>query len=272
METLTREELAQLAAPFDPSEIAFRPGAMTRDGDKALALVHITARHAQDRLDEVVPGEWSFDWDPISNTGHPVAKGILTVRGQHYADCGEAESDDQDAWKSAVSDAFKRCAVQVGIGRFLYAYPQVWVRCESREFNGKKKFNKWLDDPGAELAKLTGNKPSPPKPNPKPAAKPADDKRRKIIEAIFGDWDERQELDSAFSAWKRRKNSIIGQMKAAWPAIETADMNDEEAVLHWLETADLDQVRAYGKHNRKRLGEEREAAELAEEEPGDGDE
>ena len=106
---------------------------------------------------------------------------------------------------------------------------------------------------------------------PEPAAKPADDKRRKIIEAIFGDWDERQELDSAFSTWKRRKNSIIGQMKAAWPAIETADMNDEEAVLHWLETADLEQVRTYGKHNRKRLGEEREAAELAEEEPGDGE-
>lgn len=107
---------------------------------------------------------------------------------------------------------------------------------------------------------------------PEPAAKPADDKRRKVIEAIFGDWDERQQLDSAFSTWKRRKNSIIGQMKAAWPAIETADMNDEEAVLHWLETADLEQVRTYGKHNRARLAAEREAAELAEEEPGDGDE
>jgi len=106
---------------------------------------------------------------------------------------------------------------------------------------------------------------------PEPAAPPADDKRRKVIEAIFGDWDERQELDAAFSTWKRRKNSIIGQMKAAWPAIETADMNDEEAVLHWLETADLEQVRTYGKHNRARLAAEREAAELAEEEPGDGD-
>ena len=106
---------------------------------------------------------------------------------------------------------------------------------------------------------------------PEPAAKPADDKRRKIIEAIFGDWDARQELDGAFAAWKRRKNSIIGQMKAAWPAIETADMNDEEAVLHWLETADLEQVRTYGRHNRKQRKAEAEAAELAEEEPGDGD-
>lgn len=122
------------------------------------------------------------------------------------------------------------------------------------------------DDDGntGKLADAPAAKPKP-APNPAPKADPDADKRRKLVAAIDADWNARAELDGAFAAWKRRKNSIIGQMKAAWPAIETADMKDEDAVRWWLANASLDDLMAYGKHNRKKLTAEREAVELANE-------
>lgn len=152
---LSKSEIQQLSNRFGPGDIEFRPGALKKDGTKALALAYITARHVQDRLDEVVPGDWSFNWEPIANSNHPVAKGVLTVKGQSFADCGEAEDADQDSWKSAVSDAFKRCAVQVGIGRYLYALPQRWVACECWPFKQgeKPKFKQWAEDPAGALAR-----------------------------------------------------------------------------------------------------------------------
>lgn len=119
--TLTPEILAALGAPFGPDEIDFLPRAPSNG--KALALAYIDARLVMARLDKVVGGAWSFDYDVVAPKQ---VKGRLTVCGVTRCDAGEADKEDEPL-KSAVSDALKRAAVHFGIGRYLYHLPQVWA-------------------------------------------------------------------------------------------------------------------------------------------------
>lgn len=92
---------------------------------------YITARQVAKRLDDVVgPGNWSTDWQCI-RAEHPVAVRVgLCVFGVWRWDAGysnnpaaDEETDkayEDEPLKAAVSDGFKRAAVQWGIGRFLY--------------------------------------------------------------------------------------------------------------------------------------------------------
>src|SRR3546814_7172992 len=45
--------------------------------------------------------------------------------------------------KGAISDAFKRCAVKWGVGRYLYDIDAVWAECVTYESNGRKHFKEW---------------------------------------------------------------------------------------------------------------------------------
>jgi len=120
----TREITEALNAPFPEDEIEFLPRAMS--GGKALAIAYIEARSVMRRLDQVVGApHWSFDFEPLSPDGKRV-KGKLTVLGVTKCDAGEASGEDE-ALKSAVSDALKRCAVHFGVGRYLYYLPSVWT-------------------------------------------------------------------------------------------------------------------------------------------------
>jgi len=152
---LGKDELERLKAPFSAEAIAYKPGAMNAEGTRALALPHITARDVFDRLDEVVPGEWSTHWEAITAAPRPVVKVSLDVRNLHFEDCGEADNDDPDAWKSAVSDGIKRVAVHLGIGRFLYELTPMWLACESRmdAKSGKLRFVRFTEGPMQNGAK-----------------------------------------------------------------------------------------------------------------------
>src|SRR3954453_4429032 len=93
------------------------------------------------RLDAVVgPGNWTFDFDLLAPEGKMV-KGKLTVLGITKCDAGEANAEDE-ALKSAVSDALKRCAVHFGIGRYLYYLPKVWAPYDAqrRQFSEAPRF------------------------------------------------------------------------------------------------------------------------------------
>lgn len=84
-------------------------------------VAYLDARAVQDRLDAVCgPLGWAFDWAPVATNdrGEVVtAKGTLTIAG----------ASTFEPSKGAVSDALKRCAVQWGIGRYLYELPAVWI-------------------------------------------------------------------------------------------------------------------------------------------------
>lgn len=137
---LTREIIDALGAPFPDDEIEFLPRGSANG--RARALAYIDARAVMRRLDFIVgPENWSFDFD-ILDSGRPdpkggkssiLVKGKLTVCGVTKCDAGEAQDEDE-ALKSAVSDAIKRAAVHFGIGRYLYYLPAVWA-----PFDGQKR-------------------------------------------------------------------------------------------------------------------------------------
>lgn len=119
----------RLKAPFPIDLVKWRPGATTKDKKKGLALAYVDARAVQERLDEVFgPQGW------CSSTRHEAGKGWvcrLEIDGTWKED--GAEETDLEATKGGISDAFKRAAVQWGIGRYLYAIDSPWV-----SLNGKK--------------------------------------------------------------------------------------------------------------------------------------
>ncbi|MBB6096715.1 hypothetical protein HNR42_000127 [Deinobacterium chartae] len=112
----------RLAAPFPSQEVGFKPQAYSRDRKRAMLLAYVDARAVMDRLDEVVPGEWSFEIEVIAGAAVPSVRGSLTIMGVTRQDIGEG-----DTLKAAASDALKRSAVHFGVSRYLYDLPQFWV-------------------------------------------------------------------------------------------------------------------------------------------------
>lgn len=95
----------------------------TRPGRGGMNFSYIDARDVQDRLDGVIgPGNWSTTYR-VLDVDRAIVECTLTVFGIDKADVGypnDASKPEQEALKSAYSDAFKRAAVHWGIGRFLY--------------------------------------------------------------------------------------------------------------------------------------------------------
>lgn len=148
----------ELAKPFDASHIRVKPGKVAANG-QALALWYIDARAVMDRLDAVVgPENWEFTWTPIRDGDRVVVQGMLTVKGVTKSDVGEAKDEDEP-WKSGVSDAFKRTAVQFGIGRFLYRLPQLWwpYDVERRRFEREDELFEVVNRVMRELEEADGD-------------------------------------------------------------------------------------------------------------------
>ncbi len=65
MTTLHQHDLLKaLAQPFHPVYITWKPGALNREKDKALALAYADLRAYQQRLDEVCGLNWSVSYTP----------------------------------------------------------------------------------------------------------------------------------------------------------------------------------------------------------------
>jgi hypothetical protein len=128
-ETRTAEQVeADLAAPFDPSKLRFKPAVV--NGNRALALVYVDARCIMDRLDEAVGvSGWQDEYQFLPD-GSCLCKLSVFIAGAWVVKMdvgGESEQkDDGDRHKAAVSDALKRVAVKFGVGRYLYGLPQIW--------------------------------------------------------------------------------------------------------------------------------------------------
>ncbi len=153
------EKIAEeLAKPFDASHIRVKPGKVAGNG-QALALWYIDARAVMDRLDAVVgPENWEFNWTPVHSEGRVVVQGVLSIKGVTKSDVGEAKGEDEP-WKSGVSDAFKRTAVQFGIGRFLYRLPQFWwpYDTEHRRFERQEELFEFVNKVMHDLAEADGD-------------------------------------------------------------------------------------------------------------------
>lgn len=117
-----------LAAPFDASEVKFKP--QTVSGNRALAIPYVDARVIQDRLDDVLGVlNWQDSYEVLPD-GAVVCRLKVRIAGEWITkeDVGsESEQPDEgDRRKAAFSDALKRAAVKFGLGRYLYRQKPEW--------------------------------------------------------------------------------------------------------------------------------------------------
>jgi hypothetical protein len=118
-----------LAAPFEPTEVKFKPAVVS--GNRALALAYVDARAIQDRLDTVLGvAGWQDDYE-CRPDGSVVCRLRLRLGDEWITkvDVGgpSEQPDGGDRLKAAFSDALKRAAVKFGIGRYLYRLPTQWI-------------------------------------------------------------------------------------------------------------------------------------------------
>lgn len=133
-----RELETELKKPFTFEEIEWRVGSsFERNGEvKALALPYVTSRAIMDRLDAVfgITG-WSDEYKPWGN-GAQLCGITVTIGEKNITKWDGSENTDIESVKGGLSNALKRTAVKFGIGRYLYSFDPIWVRCEVK---GKTK-------------------------------------------------------------------------------------------------------------------------------------
>lgn len=136
-----------LTAPFPREAVHFKP--LTVKGEKALAAAYLDARAIMQRLDTVFGvGGWK-DRYQITSTGSVVCCLSVKVDGEwvEKTDVGSPseQPDDGDKLKAAFSDALKRAAIKVGIGRYLYRLPRLWVDYDPqrKQFKAQPQLPAW---------------------------------------------------------------------------------------------------------------------------------
>jgi hypothetical protein len=136
-----------LAAPFDVTEVKFKPQAVK--GNRALALAYVDVRAIMDRLDNVLGVEnWQDRYQPLPD--NTVMCGLRLRMGDQWvakSDVGgpSEQPDGGDRLKAAFSDALKRAAVKFGIGRYLYRLPHQWADYDpqKRQFAALPRLPDW---------------------------------------------------------------------------------------------------------------------------------
>lgn len=200
----------KLAAEFPRNAVSWRAQTVTKDGSKALALAYIDSRDVQDRLDEVVgPENWQDRYEV--HGAKTICYLSLRVDGEWVTKADGAGDTAVEAEKGSLSDAFKRAAVKWGIGRYLYSLESVWVPCECTEYNGKKQWKRWTQDP---WSMVRGHK------QPEPISKK---EPSQTLEALLSNL-ARQETHAASVEWKAKQEGEINALsnddfqtfKAAW--------------------------------------------------------
>jgi hypothetical protein len=163
MMTLNELDIAKLAYPFKRDEHGFLQG-----------FVYISEESIGERIEKVDPA-WSFNIDEMTALGDSVVvRASMTIKGVTRSNIGgnpiqrEKEVKEQkdgkyvgtgkyepmplytqadngvNAFKSAATDAFKRCARLFGIGRYILGAPKEGVT-----------FDRWLkDETAAAKARL----------------------------------------------------------------------------------------------------------------------
>ena len=138
---ITLDLLAEdLRAPFPPAEIKFLPKSPVQRGDAwvCLALPYADKRAYEDRLNALAPGRWSTPaMTPLVAGNKLIIPVTLVICEIAHTDVGEAfltslsrkgePREEENAATEAYSQAFRRACAQVGLGRYLYDLPKVWV-------------------------------------------------------------------------------------------------------------------------------------------------
>lgn len=117
---MSNEISKALCAPFEEKDLKHRPG---RAG---MTFTYADARAVAQRLDDTLGIEgWQFEVkvaDGARNVVHGSLAVVIGGKTTIRQDFGYPNSaQDDEPLKSAASDALRRCAAQLGVGRSLYS-------------------------------------------------------------------------------------------------------------------------------------------------------
>ncbi len=153
----------RLAEPFPPSEVKWK--AQVVRGNRALTVAYVDARCVEDRLDAIFGVDGWQDAYTVLPNNSVVCKLRVKVGTEwiEKSDVGSQsdQPDEGDRLKSAFSDALKRAAVKLGIGRYLYRLPQQWVDydTQTRQIKATPKLPDWAQPQPAKGASRVSGKP-----------------------------------------------------------------------------------------------------------------
>lgn len=212
-------ELLKLKEPFAPEAISWRVGSTTADKKSGLALAYIDARDVMDRLDKVCgPENWKDEYPNLGST--TVCCISIKIGDEWVYKTDGAGSTDVEAEKGQLSDAFKRCAVKWGVGRYLYddKYKSIWVEIEAygRSYRIKKtelaRLGKMfgVKSPIAKWADTTP-------PNTVVEQKPED--LLTIRAKAFSDYLDKLQSSTAVGNLVVKNNALLWELKEAQPEL-----------------------------------------------------
>ncbi len=140
-----------LRKPFNYNDIEWRISRVFKSG-KATVLAYMTSRGVMDRLDEVfgVDG-WQDMYEFIEN--NVVCNLKVKIGDVWISKSDGAPQTNFESFKGGISDALKRTAVKLGIGRYLYNLSESWVTIQSDRPQGvDKKHIHYIKDKKVEIA------------------------------------------------------------------------------------------------------------------------
>ena len=174
-------DLERLQDFFDPSDIGWKPIALSKKTGKALVAAYVSNRAIMDRLDAVCgPGNWRNEFTAGPKGGLLCGLSIRIVREDGSAEWvtkwDGAENTDVEPVKGGLSSSMRRAAVQWGIGRYLYELPSPWVAVDERGRIAQtppipRRFLPKRSGDGAASKTPPAPKPAAPNPRKRPAAK-----------------------------------------------------------------------------------------------------
>ncbi len=114
---MTQIDLRRLRDHFHPTDVEWKPIAISKKTQKGLAAAYITNRAIMERLDEVVgPENWKNDFRPGPNGGVVCGLSLRVVRDDGSSEWitkwDGADNTDIEAVKGGLSNAMRRAAVQ----------------------------------------------------------------------------------------------------------------------------------------------------------------
>jgi hypothetical protein len=137
-----------LLRPFAQRDVEIKPGAMTKDRSRCLAMPYADMRVYFARLDKICGCE---NWSHSITLTERGAVCHLTIFGVTKSGAGDypRDSGDENAATSAEAQAFKRACAAFGLGRYLYNLPQIWA-----DYDDQKK---QIIDPAQIVARMYGS-------------------------------------------------------------------------------------------------------------------
>lgn len=133
-----KEVAKELKKEFSSYDVEWKIFERNEDNTKGLAVPFIKNRAIQERLDEVfTPFGWRNDFEKWHDNSQLCSISIEVENSsggiEWISKKDGAGNTRLESIKGGLSDAMKRCAVQWGIGRYLYSLPDIWVHIVQKE-------------------------------------------------------------------------------------------------------------------------------------------